>query len=74
MWTACAAWANFQPVVWEAKAHEETLLFPDECTHFFEGNEDTLHDSSDERFVRRTILEIRTGSTIFTKIPDGLSG
>jgi hypothetical protein len=34
MWTACA---NLEPVVGEAKAHEETLLFPDECTHFFEG-------------------------------------
>jgi hypothetical protein len=47
MWTACAAWENVEPVVGQAKAHEETLLFPDGSTHFFEGNEDTLHDPSD---------------------------
>jgi hypothetical protein len=46
MCTACAAWANFEPVVAEPKAHEETLLFPDGSAHFFEGNEDTLHDLS----------------------------
>jgi hypothetical protein len=45
-WTACAAWAGFEPVVGQAKRHEETLLFPDVCTHFFEGNEQTLHDLS----------------------------
>jgi hypothetical protein len=46
MWTACAEWANFEPVVWQPKTHVESFLFTEDCTHFFEGNEQTLHDLS----------------------------
>jgi hypothetical protein len=44
LWTACAAWANFEPVLGQPKAHPETLLFQESCTHSFEGNEDPLHE------------------------------
>jgi hypothetical protein len=46
MWTACAEWANFEPQVARPKTHKEVLLFMEGCTHFFEGNEQILHDLS----------------------------
>jgi hypothetical protein len=38
MWTACAEWASFEPVLGRPKIHKETLLAPDEFGHIFAGN------------------------------------
>jgi hypothetical protein len=46
MWTACSAWANFEPVPGKPKVHSEILYFPEASTYFFEGDEDTLFDLS----------------------------
>jgi hypothetical protein len=36
LWTACAEWASFEPVLGQPKTHCETLWAPDEFTHIFE--------------------------------------
>jgi hypothetical protein len=35
MWTACAEWANFEPVLGQVKIHNEKLWTPDEFLHIF---------------------------------------
>jgi hypothetical protein len=35
MWTACAAWATFEPILGQPKIHQETLWTPDEFGHIF---------------------------------------
>jgi hypothetical protein len=46
LWTAYSLWANFDLVPGKLKSHPETLFFSEACTNFFEGNQDTLFDSS----------------------------
>jgi hypothetical protein len=41
MRTACAAWSSFEPIPGHVKEHSEILYFPEESTHFFEGNDVT---------------------------------
>jgi hypothetical protein len=36
MWTACAEWASFEPVLGQPKIHVEKLWTPDEFAHIFE--------------------------------------
>jgi hypothetical protein len=52
MWTACSAWENFDPVHGKLKERPEALFVPESCTHFFEGNEDTLFDLSHTQLYR----------------------
>jgi hypothetical protein len=50
MWTACAEWANFEPIVrqpkWDSPRHTWTRSCLKDCTHFCEGNEQILHELS----------------------------
>jgi hypothetical protein len=36
LWTACAEWASFEPMIGRPKIHWQTLWAPDEFTHMFE--------------------------------------
>jgi hypothetical protein len=38
MWTACAAWRMFEPILGQPKIHQETLWTPDEFGHIFAGD------------------------------------
>jgi hypothetical protein len=53
IWTACAEWANFQPVLGQSKIHQEKLWTPDEFAHVFQED---------------IFAQIHSGATEFQKI------
>jgi hypothetical protein len=55
MWTACAEWASFGPVLGQSKIHREILWAPDEFTHIFEGSKFGVEYANASEFRKRVM-------------------
>jgi hypothetical protein len=67
MWTACAEWANFEPVLGRQKYHRETLLAPDQFGHIFAGDTFEAEYAAASEYRRAAMDKFALGTRKFAQ-------
>jgi hypothetical protein len=67
MWTACAEWASFEPVLGRQKYHRETLWAPDEFGHIFAGDTFEAEYAAASEYRRAAMDKFALGSRKFAQ-------
>jgi hypothetical protein len=67
MWTACEAWANFEPVLGQPKIHRETLWTPDEFGYIFAGDTYAAEYSRASEYRKGLMDSFATGTRTFAQ-------
>jgi hypothetical protein len=70
LWTACAEWASFEPVLGQHKIHQEILWIPDEFTHIFEGGTFDQEFRNASEYRKKQMERFAAGTQRFQQMYD----
>jgi hypothetical protein len=73
LWTACAEWANFAPVLGKPKIHREALWAPDEFGHIFAGDTFESEYAAASEHRRALMDKFAAGTWKFAQVYEFLS-